>query len=103
MAVCPDALDDDDLPSDAGLVVPAQFFERHHELTGTQKLCLALLLEAFAVLHHRRASVRHDAFAWLASATWYTPRLSVDQCAAGLGVEVAVIVRCAEQTWRSRR
>ena len=101
MAVCPDALDDDDVLSDAGPVVPAQFFEPHHELTGTQKLCLALLLEAFTALHHRRASVRTDARAWLTSTTWYVPRISIEMVATGLDIDVGVIERCAERVWQA--
>ena len=98
MRVCPDARDDDATP-----VLPAQFFDRHHELSGTQRLLLAVLLDAFAALHHRRASVRTDAFRWLTGQTWYVPRISIEMVATGLDIEVAVIVRCAEQTWRARR
>ena len=101
MAVCPDALDDDDALDDAPPVLPAQFFEPHHELTGTQKMLQALLLEAFAALHHRRASVRTDARAWLTSTTWYVPRISIEMVATGLDIDVGVIVRCAERVWQA--
>jgi len=96
--VCPAARDDDATP-----VLPAQFFDRHHELSGTQRLLLAVLLDAFESLHHRRASVRTNAFHWLIGQTWYVPRISVEMVATGLDIEVGVIVRCAERAWRSRR
>ena len=99
--MCPDALDDDDVLSDAGPVLPAQFWISHHDLSGVQRLYVALLLEAFAALHHRRASVRTDARAWLTSTTWYVPRISIEMVATGLDIEVGVIVRCAEQTWQA--
>jgi len=101
--VCPGALDDDDVLSDAGPVLPSQFWISDRELSGTQQLLLALLLEAFESLRHRRASVRTDAFRWLTGQTWYVPRISIEMVATGLDIEVAVIVRCAEQTWRARR
>ena len=98
MRVCPAARDDDATP-----VLPAQFFDRHHELSGTQRLLLAVLLDAFAALHHRRASVRADARAWLTATTWYAPRITVEMVATGLDIEIGAIIRCAEQAWRPRR
>ena len=101
MAVCPDALDDDDVLSDAGPVLPAQFWISHHDLSGVQRLYVALLLEAFAALHHRRASVRTDAFHCLIGQTWYVPRLTIEMVATGLDIDVGVIVRCAERVWQA--